>query len=124
MRPSPDQLPTKPQAEEPAAPAPVQQLSVKLGPMDYMKDQKRITFDELKVKLSEVAWKEEGVPGSSSFDSYADKLEKNRNERLKQQEDETKKMLKQVNKGRGGKKEKKKDKKEKGEKGVKRTADG
>merc|ERR1712217_366528 len=82
--------------------------------------QKRVSWDELKTKLAEAAWKEEGVPGSTSFDSYSAKLEKDRNERLQQQENETKKMLKRINKGKG----QKKDKKEKKQKGPKRTADG
>ncbi|CAE7322592.1 unnamed protein product, partial [Symbiodinium sp. KB8] len=68
----------------------------------------RVSWDELKTKLAEANWKEAGVPGSSEFDTYAAKLEKTRNERLAQQEDDTKKALKAV--GKDKKKEKKKDK--------------
>jgi len=122
MRPSPDQLPAVSQPEE-AAPSATQRPTAKLGPMDYLNQQKRMSFDELKVKLAETSVREEGVPGSNQFDSYAEKLEKHRNERLKQQEDDTKQMLKTVNKGKGQKKDKK-AKKDKKDKGVKRTADG
>jgi len=95
--------------------------------MDIYAQQKRVTFDELKTNLAKVAWKEAGVPGSSEFDSYSAKLEKERNERLQQQEDATKKMLKHINKGRGKEKKKKdKDKKDKKKekKGPKTTAEG
>eukprot|EP00913_Durusdinium_trenchii_P022101 g20768.t1 len=94
---------------------------VLLGHMDIMKEQKRVSWDELKNRLAEANWKEAGVPGSSEFDSYSAKLEKTRNERLAQQEDDTKKALKAVNKG---KKEKKKEKKKDKKSSVKRTADG
>merc|ERR1719510_1473767 len=90
--------------------------------MDHFAEQKRVSWDELKNRLAETAWKEEGVPGSTNFDAYAKKLEKDRNERLQDQEDQTKRLLKHVNKGKGYKK--KKDKKEKKHKGAKRTADG
>lgn len=93
---------------------------VRVGHMDHFAAQKRVSWDELKSKLAEVAWKEDGVPGSNSFDSYSAKLEKSRNDKLQQQETETKKMLKAINRGKGLKKEKK-DKKPKG---AKRTADG
>ncbi|CAE7302012.1 unnamed protein product [Symbiodinium natans] len=70
--------------------------------MDIMKEQKthgsnemRVSWDELKNKLAEANWKEAGVPGSNEFDDYAAKLEKTRNERLAQQEDDTKKALKE-----------------------------
>lgn len=92
-------------------------------PMDGLAQQKRVSWDELKKQLAEANWKEQGVPGSKQFDEYSQKLEKDRNERLRQQEEETKKMLKKVNKERKGKKEKK-DKKEKKSSGSKRTADG
>lgn len=100
---------------------PKDEKKVLLGHMDIMKEQKRVSWDELKTRLAEANWKEAGVPGSSEFDSYSAKLEKTRNERLAQQEDDTKKALKAVNKV---KKEKKKEKKEKKKSGPKRTADG
>jgi len=113
-----------PKAEEalPDAPEPEKpkdEKKVLLGHMDIMKEQKRVSWDELKTRLAEANFKEAGVPGSSEFDNYSAKLEKTRNERLAQQEDDTKKALKAVNKGKKEKK-KKKDKKS----GLKRTADG
>lgn len=119
-RPKPEDLPEKPDEQDEKAPdrpaAPV-----RLGHMDVYKEQKRVSWDELKNKLAEANWKEEGVPGSNAFEDYSQKLEKARNERLAAQEEETKRMLKQATKG---KKDKKKDKKEKKPKGPKRTADG
>lgn len=96
---------------------------VRVGHMDHFAAQKRVSWDELKTKLAEASFREEGVPGSNSFDSYSAKLEKSRNEKLQHQEVETKKMLKQINRGKLPKKDKK-DKKEKKQKGPKRTADG
>merc|ERR1712050_722392 len=98
-------------------PAPVQ--NVKLGYLDILKDQKRTSWDQLKAKLSEANVAQPGVPGSKEFDDYAAKLQKERSERLKSQEDDTKRLLKHMNKGKGDKK-KKKDKKDKKSGGVKR----
>merc|ERR1712039_411506 len=67
--------------------------------------------------------KQEGVPGNKAFESEADKLEKNRNERLMAQEAETKKMLK-LAASKSDKKMKKMKKGMKKEGGLKRTADG
>merc|ERR1719265_557361 len=120
MRPSQEDMPAKPEPaireEEKAITQPV-----KLGVGDYLAQQKRVSWDELKRNLAEANWREEGVPGSRQFDDYSAKLEKNRTERLKQQEEDTKRLLKHMNKGRPHKKEKKKDKHPKG---AKRTADG
>merc|ERR1712232_829960 len=91
--------------------------------MGILKDQKRTSWDQLKAKLSEVNVAQPGVPGSKEFDDYSAKLQKDRSERLKQQEDDTKRLLKHMNKGKGEKK-KKKDKKEKKSGDLKRTADG
>lgn len=119
-RPSQEEMPSKPapagREEDKPVPPPV-----KLGVGDYLAQQKRVSWDELKRNLAEANWREEGVPGSRQFDDYSAKLEKNRNERLKQQEDDTKRLLKHMNKGKHHTKEKKKDKHPKG---AKRTADG
>merc|ERR1711957_448276 len=117
----PDQLPPDP-APEPkaAAAADASEKKVRLGHMDIMKDQKRVSWDELKNKLATANIREAGTPGSNEFDDYATKLEKTRNERLQQQEQTTKKALKAASKGKKDKK-KKKDKKAGG---LKRTADG
>lgn len=137
-KPKMPQGPQRPPKPEEAMPEvepekPKDEKKVLLGHMDIMKEQKRVSWDELKTRLAEANWKEAGVPGSSEFDSYSAKLEKTRNERLAQQEDDTKKALKAVNKV---KKEKKKEKKEKKKcvaeihtfqgqlSGPKRTADG
>jgi len=92
-----------------------------VAPMDFLSRQRRVSWDQLKDNLAQVQWKEEGVPGAKQFDDYSAKLEKTRNERLKQQEDDTKQTLKAMNRGKVVKKKKKKDKKERT---VKRTADG
>eukprot|EP00927_Polykrikos_kofoidii_P079093 TRINITY_DN75887_c0_g1_i1.p1 TRINITY_DN75887_c0_g1~~TRINITY_DN75887_c0_g1_i1.p1 ORF type:complete len:390 (-),score=108.90 TRINITY_DN75887_c0_g1_i1:65-1234(-) len=106
-----------------ARPAPeaagVAVTQVKLGYLDILKDQKRVSWDQLKKNLSEVSFAEKGVPGSKEFDDYAAKLDKDRKEKLGQQESDTKRLLKHMNKGKH-----KKDKKKKKEKGIKRTADG
>merc|ERR1711966_228306 len=87
-----------------------------------MGNQKRVSWDELKEKMGKQDVRQEGVPGSKSFDSYAEKLEKTRNERLQAQEEDMIKNLKRV---AGGKEKKKKDKKkDKKEKKLKRTAEG
>jgi len=80
--------------------------------MDVFAEQKRGSWDDLKNNMSKAAWREEGMPGGNAFDDYSAKLEKTRNERLGQQESDTKKMLKAINKGKGVK-DKKKDKKDK-----------
>merc|ERR1711971_933011 len=79
---------------------------IKVGFMDVFAEQKRQSWDDLKNNLSKGQWREEGVPGSNAFDDYAAKLEKTRNERLGQQESDTKKMLKAINKGKGNKEKK------------------
>ncbi|CAJ1386849.1 unnamed protein product [Effrenium voratum] len=115
-RPKVEEMPEQEKPEE----KPQEKKEVRLGHMDIMKEQKRVSWDELKTRLAETNIKEAGVPGSNEFDDYAAKLEKTRNERLAQQEDDTKRALKVVNKSKKEKKEKKKDKKS----GLKRTADG
>merc|ERR1711862_401998 len=128
MRPAggdrPDSPETKEEEKAPKAPA----QKVRLGHMDHFAEQKRVSWDELKANLAKANLVEEGVPGSNQFDSYSAKLEKQRNERLQQQEAETKRMLKQINKGKVVKdKKEKKGKEKKGkdkEKKVKKTADG
>jgi len=100
MRPSAQDLPTIAEAPpEEVASASAAPQQVRLGPMDHLAQQKRVSWDELKKNLAEASWREEGVPGSKAFDNYSDKLEKDRTEMLRQQEDDMKRMLKRVNKG-------------------------
>merc|ERR1712039_258808 len=79
--------------------------------------------DELKERLANADGRQEGVPGSKSFDEEAAKNEKNRNDKLQKQELETKKMLKRAATV-SEKKMKKLRKGMKKEGGIKRTADG
>merc|ERR1712194_164723 len=69
-------------------------VKVRQGFMDVFAEQKRQSWDELKDKLSKASLKEAGNPGNNDFDAYSNKLEKERNERLGLQEQDTKKMLK------------------------------
>jgi len=113
--------------EEPTAPSAASaQPKMVMGHLDILKDQKRVSWDELKERLAnqDSGTRQEGMPGSKAFENYSDKLEKSRSERLQQQEEDTKKTLKRMAAAGGAaiKKHKKDKKKEK--KGPKRTADG
>merc|ERR1719291_152458 len=92
-------------------------------PFDHLASQKRVSWDELKEKLANANTRQEGMPGEKLFEASAAALEKNRNDRLQKQEEETKKMLKQASKV-SEKKMKKLRKGMKKEGGLKRTADG
>lgn len=119
-RPTAEQLPEKQETENEEKPGgllPGQKVK-SLGMMDILKDQKRVSWDELKANLANKSTAQPGAPGSKEFDDYSAKLEKERTERLGQQEGDTKRLLKQMNKGKGDKdKKKKKDKEKKKAKG-------
>lgn len=120
----PPEFQKEPEPDEPAPSAPSAQPKQVLGHLDIMKDQKRVSWDELKERLANQDIRQEGMPGSKSFDNYSDKLEKSRNERLQQQEEETKKTLKRMAAAGGAALKKHKKDKKKEKKGPKRTADG
>jgi len=93
-----------------------------MRPFDHLATQKRVSWDELKERLAKAELRQEGVPGSRSFNDYSEKLERNRNELLQKQEMETKKLLKRA--AGVSEKKMKKIRKDMKEKVSKRTADG
>merc|ERR1712151_1042645 len=94
-RPKPGEEPAAPEPEEEEKKPEKQHATL---PFDHLASQKRVSWDELKEKLANANTRQEGMPGERTFEAAAAALEKNRNERLQKQEEETKKMLKQASK--------------------------
>mmetsp|Transcript_104875 Transcript_104875/g.208460 ORF Transcript_104875/g.208460 Transcript_104875/m.208460 type:complete len:359 (+) Transcript_104875:87-1163(+) len=126
-KPPPEALPRPPprQGQKPEEPSPQAEAFAAM-PLDHLATQKRVSWDELKERLANVEMRQEGVPGSKSFEDYSERLEKSRNERLQRQENDTKKLLRRSAELSEKKMKKlaKKMKEKSGGGGPKRTSDG